>query len=154
MMVPAVPMSDAAFCKVFFKIIKSGAENNFEDLKGVSLGITMKGYNKIEKWKSVENFEGFEEGIISKSFGTSYIANLTAHSELNDNLKRTFDQLALIIDDCLSPNWVIFEMPREGLYKRVSISRRDADEAVKFPSITMEVIQQEGKYILQLRIVK
>lgn len=154
MLLPSVQSADDAFCKVFFKIIRSAVENNFEDIKGTSLGVTVKGYNKIEKWKTTENFEGYEEGYLSKSFGIAYITNLYTSAQMDEAMVRAFENAAFIIDDCLPPSWIIYETPKEGLHKRISISRRDADEAIKFPSITLEINQIEGKYMLQLRIVR
>lgn len=154
MVAPGVQSADDTFCKVFFKIIRSAVENNFDDIKGPSLGITMKGYNKIEKWKSTENFEGYDEGYITKSFGTSYVANLYKADQVDEGMIRAFEQLAFIIDDCLSPTWIIYETPKEGMHKKISISRRDASEVVKFPSITLEINQVDAKYFLQFRIVK
>lgn len=154
MVVPKVSSSDDDFCKVFFKIVKSGTESNFEDIKSTSLGFTMKGYNKIEKWKSFENFENYEEGVITKSFGTSYTCNLFTSPELGDAMIKKYEEISFTIDDCLSPAWSIYETPKEGMHKKVSIARRDAAEASRFPNINLEINLVDGKYNLQLRIVK
>lgn len=147
--------SDDDFCKVFFKIIRSGVDNNFEDIKSQSLGVTMKNYNKIERWKSVENFDGYEEGIISKSFGTSYTCNIIVCNEMGDSIIKKYDEMSFTIDDCLSPAWQIYETPKEGLYKKLSVSRRDAAEVVKFPNVNMEIVKTDNnKFALQLRIIK
>jgi hypothetical protein len=154
MISPNPKSSDDDFCKVFFKIIKSAVENNFEDLKSTPLGATLKRYNKVEKWKSIENFEGYDEGVITKSFGTSYTCNLYTCVDMGDAMVRMYEQISFTIDDCLSPAWQIYETPKEGFHKKLSISRRDASEVLNFPNINLEILQFDGKYVLQLRIVK
>jgi hypothetical protein len=149
----ATPPSED-FCTVFFRIIKSAAENNMENLKGSSLGTETKGYNKIERWKSIENLPGFENGIVTKSFGVSFTCNLWTCNEMNDTLVKMYDQWVYTIDDCLSPSWMINETPKEGFYKKMSVSRRDASEILAFPNINLEILKINDKCCLQLKIVK
>lgn len=148
------PGGDEDFCTVFFRIIKSAVETNFESIKGENMGLVMKGSNKIEKWKSVENLPGYTNGIISKSFGTSFFTTIWESNEVDASMTGAYDQFVLTIDDCLSPAWVIQQTPKEGLYKKMSISRRQAEEVLKFPNITLEINRVDDKYALQLRIVK
>ncbi len=142
------------FCTVFLRIIKSAVETNFESMKGPSQGITSKGYNKIEKWASAENLPGCKNGIITKSFGTSFTTNLMSSSELTEAMTKAYDQWAYEIDDCLSPAWQIYDLPQKGFYKKMSIGRRDPNEVLKFPNVNLEVNMVEGQFTLQLRIIK
>ncbi|MSQ80067.1 MAG: hypothetical protein EXR21_10445 [Flavobacteriaceae bacterium] len=142
------------FCMVFFRIIKSAVETNFENMKGPSQGITSKGYNKIEKWASAENLPGYKNGIITKSFGTSFTTNLMSSSELTEAMTKAYDQWAYEIDDCLSPAWQIYNVPQEGFYKKMSISRREQKELLTFPNVNLEVNMVDGKFTLQLRVIK
>ncbi len=150
----AVKPQGEDFCTVFFRIIKSAVETNFENIKGPSQGITTKGYNKIEKWASAENLPGYENGVITKSFGTSFTTNLMTSADLSEALTKSYDSWAYEIDDCLSPAWQIYEVPKDGFYKKMSISRRDPNEVLKFPNVNLEVNMVEGQFTLQLRIIK
>jgi len=142
------------FCTVFFRIIKSGVENNFDNIKGKSLGTVRKGNNFIQKWESIENLPGLSHGLIAKSFGASFTSIILEADQITDSMKTTFEKWGFDIKDCLSPSWLIRETAEDGLYKKISIGRRDPAEVLKFPNIILEIENVNGKYTLYFKVLK
>ncbi len=145
---------DEDFCTVFFRIIKAGVEQNFDNLKGKSLGTVRKGNNFIQKWESIENLPGLNNGLITKSFATSFTTTILESDQLSDSMKTMYDKWGFDIKDCLSPSWLIRESAIEGLYKKISIGRRDPTEMLKFPNIILEIENVNGKFVLYFKVIK
>ncbi len=142
------------FCTIFFRIIKSGVEQNFDNLKGKSLGTVRKGNNFIQKWESIENLPALGNGLITKSFATSFSTIIYEADQINDSMKTIFDKWGFDIKDCLSPSWLIRENVVDGMYKKISVGRRDPTEMLKFPNVNLEIENINGKYVLYFKVIK
>ncbi|MDZ4756859.1 MAG: hypothetical protein SGJ10_01800 [Bacteroidota bacterium] len=145
---------DEDFCTVFFRIIKAGVEQNFDNIKGKSLGTVRKGNNFIQKWESIENLPGQSNAQITKSFATSFTSTILEADQITDSMKTIYEKWGFEIKDCLSPSWLIRESAVEGLYKKISIGRRDPTEMLKFPNIILEIENLNGKYVLYFKVIK
>lgn len=152
---PAPVSSNAEdFCTIFFRIVKSSVEQNFDNLKGKSLGSVRKGNNIIEKWESVENMPGMTNGLITKSFATSFSTVLFTTTELNDSIKNEYERYGFELKDCLSPSWSVRENEVPGIYKKISVGRKDPNEMLKFPNIILEVESNGSNFNLVFKVIK
>lgn len=149
-----IVLEEEDFCTVFFRIIKSAVEQNFDNIKGKSLGTVRKGNNFIQKWESIENLPGQSNALITKSFGTSFTTTIMVADQINDSMKNIYEKIGFEIKDCLSPSWLIRETIVDGLYKKISIGRRDSTEMLKFPNILLEIENIDGKYVLYFKVIK
>lgn len=151
----ATLLEEEDFCTVFFRIIKASVEQNFDNIKGKSLGTVRKANNFIQKWQSIENLPGQANALITKTgFATSFTTTIYEADQINDSMKTMFDKWNFDIKDCLSPSWLIRETVVDGFYKKISIGRRDPAEMVKFPNIILEIENVDGKYVLYFKVIK
>jgi hypothetical protein len=146
-------ITNAEFKEALNRIIITVRNSKFEALKGEKLPSVVKGSNIIEKWNALDSLPGQQNGIISKSFCTSFRAVFSESADLNAEFLNEFNTVSRIIEESIPTSWwQTKKESKEDGTQRLSISRKAYSEIGQYPDLNLEVVKRDGKYMIQLSI--